>query len=78
MKASKLIQHNLIPVTLIAGNVALAHLIYLIANGLFGLPLLTLAIIIVMMVLGVLRADKILLSVGSLAYTLLLLFTLLY
>jgi len=77
MKQAKVIQHTLIPIALIAGNIGLAHLIYLLANGMFSLQLPALAITLVLLGMGILKADRLLLLIGTGAYILILLFTLL-
>lgn len=74
-KAFSLIQHKLIPTALIAGNIALVHLIYLLAEGDSGYFLTAIAICIIVMATGILRPNKYVLLAGLVAYVLVFTFS---
>lgn len=68
LKEFRLIQHNLIPLALIAGNIALGHLIYLLANGEWDFSLYATAISITALTTGIIKSNKYLLLAGTLFY----------
>jgi len=74
MKEFRLIQHNLIPLALIAGNIAIAHLIYLLAIGLYGYNLVMVSMGVTALTLGIVRPNKYLLLAGIIFYTVVLFF----
>ncbi len=69
MKAFSLIQHKLIPTALIAGNIAVVHLIYLLAKGDYGYNLCAVAASIICLVIGIIRASKYLLLTAIIFYS---------
>lgn len=77
MKESKLIQHNLIPLALIAANVALAQLIYLMAENSDMYRFIINMICLCLLGYGTFKANKVTLLLGIIGYTSFLLFTLL-
>ncbi|MDR6782748.1 hypothetical protein ABIE26_000765 [Pedobacter africanus] len=74
MKTFAFIQHQLIPRALIAGNIAVVHLIFLLAKADYGYVLWATACCIVMLTAGIVRASKYLLIAGITAYLAVLLF----
>lgn len=74
-KAFSLIQHKLIPMALIAGNIALVHFIYLLGEEGCIYPLIATAICIMILATGIFRSNKYLLLAGIVAYALLLFFS---
>jgi hypothetical protein len=78
MKAFSLIQHKLIPTALIAGNIALVQLIYLLAKGDYNYILWATALCIISLVIGILRANKYLLLGGIISYSILVLSALIF
>lgn len=74
MKGFSLIQHKLIPTALIVGNIAVAHIIYLIAKGDYSYILWATAASIIALTIGTVQANKYLLIVGIVSYLLLLVF----
>lgn len=75
-KTLNLIQHKLIPIALIAGNIALVHAIYLLAETGNYYTLFTVVICLVVLAIGILRSAKYMLLTGIVFYTLILLFVL--
>ncbi|HEY1008539.1 MAG: hypothetical protein ACO1NS_10050 [Daejeonella sp.] len=77
MKDFKLVEHNLIPLSLFALNISVVHLLYLlfIDNILSFTTLLVFSSTIVL-VAGVIRKEKVLMIPGALVYTIVLLFSL--
>lgn len=73
IKAFSFIQHQLIPMALIAGNIALAHLIYLIANGDDHYTLWATVICITALTIGILRSNRYLLIGATVLYSIVLL-----
>lgn len=78
MKAFSLIQHKLIPTALIAGNIALVHLIYLLAKGDYSHTLSATALCIISLIIGILLANKYFLLAGIISYTILMLSALIF
>ena len=77
MKEAKLIQHTLIPVALILGNIAIADFIYLMAREALSLNILFVALAMALLGTGILKANKAILFIGIAAYSLFFLFSLL-
>ncbi len=77
MKEAKLIQHTLIPIALIFGNIAIAHFIYLIARESLNANVLFVVFGLALLSTGVFKANKFLLLLGIIAYSLFFLFSLL-
>ena len=77
VKAFNLIQHKLIPIALIASNVALVHAIYLLAKADDHYVLFTVVSCLVLLTIGILHSAKYILLTGIIFYTLILIFTLL-
>jgi hypothetical protein len=75
-KAFGLIQHKLIPTTLIAGNIALAHLIYLLEKGGNSYSLILTAVSVIVLAAAILRPHKYLLLTSIFFYAAVLLLTL--
>lgn len=73
-----LIQHNLIPWSLITMNIALAHLIYWCATKTFDLHLLFVLILAVLMVAGIIIRNKYLLIASNSGYWIFLIFSLFF
>lgn len=73
IKAFSFIQHQLIPTALIAENIALVHLIYLLAKGDYNYPLWATLICITALTIGILRANKFLLIGATVLYSIVLL-----
>lgn len=73
VKIFAFIQHTLIPIALIAGNIALVHAIYLLAKGDFHYALWATVICLVTLTVGIVRANKYLLIGGTGIYSLILL-----
>jgi hypothetical protein len=74
-KAFALIQHKLIPTTLIAGNIALVHLIYLLEKGGSTYSLVLTAGSVIVLTTAILRPHKYLLLMGIFFYAAVLLLT---
>lgn len=77
VRAFNLIQHKLIPIALIACNIALVHAIYLLAKADDRYTLFAVVICLVVLIVGILRSAKYVLLTGIILYTLTLLFGLL-
>lgn len=77
MKEAKLIQHTLIPVALILGNIAIAHFIYLVTREALSLNILFVALGLALLGVGILKANKSILFIGIATYSLFFLFSLL-
>lgn len=71
-KAFGLIQHKLIPTALVAGNIALAHLIYLLEKGGHNYSLVLTAASVIVLTTAILRPHKYLLITGICFYTIVL------
>jgi len=78
MKAFSLIQHKLIPTALIAGNIAVVHLIYLLAKGDYSYVLWATVVCIISLTIGIIRASKYLLLAGIIFYSALVLGVLIF
>jgi len=76
-KAFALLQHWLIPTALLAGNMALVQLIYLLAQGNYGYSTILTGIAIIVLTTGILRPKKYLLLSGIIFYTIVLFLALL-
>lgn len=68
MKTFKLIEHQLTPLALITANVALFHMIYIIANGLETTLVLSIVFRLGLLVLAIVYKNKILLISAVLIY----------
>lgn len=73
MKAFTLIQHKLIPGALIAVNIAIVHLIFLLAKADYSYSLWITALCAIALAIGIVRASKYLLVAGMVLYLLVLL-----
>ncbi|MNL20736.1 hypothetical protein D3C87_1419950 [compost metagenome] len=62
------VQHKLIPTALIAGNIAVIHLIYMLAKGNYGYSLWATAACIAGLTIGTLRGNKYLLIAAAAIY----------
>ena len=71
-KAFVLIQHKLIPTALIAGNIALAHLIYLLEKGGHTYSLVLTIISVIVLTTAIIRPHKYLLLTGIFFYAVVL------
>lgn len=71
-KAFGVIQHKLIPTALIAGNIALAHLIYLLEKGDHSYSLVLTTISVIVLTTAILRPHKYLLLTGISFYVVVL------
>lgn len=78
MKASKLVQHTLIPVALMAANVALAHFIYLLVHDHNDYLLPVAGLCLLILGFAIIRAKRLFLLLGIMAYSLFLWFSLLH
>jgi hypothetical protein len=67
-KDFKILQHNLIPLALITGNVALAHFIYLLTNAHYSYTLILTSFALLTLVVSILRPNKYLLSMAIILY----------
>jgi len=67
-KAANLLQHKLIPLALIASNIALAHFIYLLANAHYSYTLILTLFTLLTLVVSILRPNKYLLSTAIVFY----------
>ncbi|SMD08240.1 hypothetical protein [Pedobacter africanus] len=68
MKTFALVQHKLIPTALIAVNIAVVHLIFLLAKADYGYVLWATACCTLALGIGIVRASKYLLIAGIAAY----------
>ncbi|WP_157274030.1 hypothetical protein [Pedobacter sp. BAL39] len=73
-----LIQHNLIPWSLVTMNIVLAHLIYWAAMKAFDLHLLSISILAVLMVTGIILRNKYLMIASNSGYWIFLIFSLFF
>jgi len=71
-KAFGLIQHKLIPTALVAENIALAHLIYLLEKGGQSYSLVLTAASVIVLTTAILRPHKYLLLIGIFFYAVVL------
>jgi len=70
------VQHKLIPTALVAGNIAVVHLIYMLARGDYGYGLWATAACIAGLTIGTIRGNKYLLVAAATIYFAMLLFLL--
>jgi hypothetical protein len=71
-KAFVLIQHKLIPTALIAGNIGLAHLIYLLEKGGYSYLLVLTILSVIVLTTAIIRPHKYLLLTGIFFYAVVL------
>lgn len=76
-KDFNLIQHKLVPLALIASNIALAHFIYLLTNDSYSYTLILTLIAMLTLAGAILRPNKYLLLTAIIFYALFLSFSLL-
>ena len=68
MKSFKVIEHQLTPFALITGNVALFHMIYIIANGLEASLVVSIIFRFALLILAIVYKNKFLLASAVLVY----------
>lgn len=77
MKDFKLLEHNLIPASLFALNISIAHLIYLLfINNILSVATMLVFLSTIVMIAGVIMKKKALMIPGALVYLLVLAFSL--
>lgn len=77
MKDFKLIEHNLIPVSLFALNMSIVHLIYLLfINNILSIITFTVLVCTSVLIAGIILKNKLLMSIGAIIYLIALVFSL--
>lgn len=76
MKDFKLIEHNLIPVSLFALNMSIVHLIYLLfMNNILSVITFTVLACTSVLIAGIILKNKLLMTIGAIVYIIALAFS---